>query len=70
MQQWEYCQTGATRYEVEFFSKNGAITHKWPGTYTNFTNTVAALGEAGWELVYPWVFKRPMQPGRKIDDAF
>jgi hypothetical protein len=69
-------------FNVEFGSTgNTALRHDLKGNQGNFVSAMAALGRAGWELVTAtssagtdWgntsaYFKRPIQPGRLVDDV-
>jgi hypothetical protein len=71
--EWEYCEMLHDR--VNYFGEKGQIPHYLVG---DEAKTVwYALGKAKWELVgiatnqaqIWYTFKRPVQPGRKIDDA-
>jgi hypothetical protein len=76
MQEWEYCVVQQNGNTVTYFGKSGKIDIKPSGL--DFYRIIATLGNAGWELVGipagPFIaglyFKRPVQPGRTIDDAF
>jgi hypothetical protein len=75
-QQWEYCVLVHVIDEPPsslcYYGLSGAILHE----PVDWDDAVARLGAAAWELVgiaadrsTTLYFKRPLQPGRAIDDA-
>ena len=78
MQQWEYCELLLAGYAVTFYGRSGQMRHTI--SEADRDTAIARLGLVGWELVSVTVaggpgvmsnfyFKRPIQPGRRIDDA-
>jgi hypothetical protein len=84
-QQWEYCVLTSrtdmyperTNMNPNFFGSSGQITYD----SVEWGKAISQLGVAGWErtgIAFPVVssasmarlyFKRPIEPGRAIDDA-
>jgi hypothetical protein len=76
-QQWEHCevQTVDFTWVAHFYALGGCIHHAdTEKTFSSASEFIARLGAAGWELVNVdtghLYFKRPVKPGRRIDDAF
>jgi hypothetical protein len=60
---------------VHFYALGGCIHYAdTEKTFSSASDFIGRLGAAGWELVTVDVghlyFKRPVKPGRQIDDAF
>jgi hypothetical protein len=79
-QQWEYCRCywGGSSEGLTYFGGSGEIERRG----ATVVDALPRLGVAGWELVgvaaysgqfgvgTTLYFKRPIEPGRAIDDGF
>jgi hypothetical protein len=75
-QLWEYCTVthqGNTAI-LDFFAAGGSANYRSEAA-GRFNMFMTRVGTAGWDLIAviaggTYFFKRAIQPGRRIDDAF
>jgi hypothetical protein len=75
-QLWEYCTVThqGNKAILDFFALDGTANYRSEDA-RRFNMFMTRVGTAGWDLVAvisggTYFFKRAIQPGRRIDDAF
>jgi hypothetical protein len=75
-QLWEYCTVTrkGNKAILDFFALGGTADYRSEDA-GRFNMYMTRVGTAGWDLVAvisggTYFFKRAIQPGRRIDDAF
>jgi hypothetical protein len=75
-QRWEYCTVThqGNKGVLDFFAPGGTVNYRSEDA-RRFNMFMTRVGTAGWDMIAvisggAYFFKRAIQPGRRIDDAF